>query len=139
MKQTSNIYNPEFSKDGELFFLKKNTNEVIGKIDIEISYDEAEAETGMMHRNILGEDQGMLFILEKNIERSFWMKNTLIPLDIIFADSSKQIFKIYKEAKPLSEELIHSDKPVKCTIEVKAGYCERLGIQEGDTIRYIKI
>ncbi len=123
----------EFKKDGELFFLKKESGEVINKVDIEISEHEEHSEKGMMHREKFNDDQGMLFILNDYIARSFWMKDTSFPLDIIFADSSKQIFKIFKDAKPFSEEMLSSGEPVKYAIEVTGGYCDRMEIKEGDT------
>ncbi len=109
---------------------------MIGKIDIEIIDNNIESETGMMYRNNIGHHQGMLFIFKECSERSFWMKNTEVALDIIFADSSKKINKIYSDATPLSEEFLPSLKPVKYTIEVKAGYCSGMGISEGDLISY---
>ena len=123
----------ELKKAGELFFLRKDTSDVICKIDIEISDEEERSEKGMMNRDTINDDQGMLFILNDYIDRSFWMKDTSVSLDIIFADSFKQIFKIHKDAKPFSEEMLSSVRPVKYAIEVKAGYCDRMGITEGDT------
>lgn len=139
MNNVTVICMSKFTKDGELFFLRKDTNLVIGKIDIEISDDEDESETGMMYRKDLGQDQGMLFILKGYRRRSFWMKNTLVTLDIIFSDYSKQINKIFTDTKPLSEELLPSVKPVKYTIEVKAGFCLRNGILEGDAFNYVRL
>ncbi|MEP7146316.1 MAG: DUF192 domain-containing protein [bacterium] len=137
MKPSSYAGKTEFTKGGELFFLRKVTGEVICKIEIEISDDENDSATGMMYRNDLDENQGMLFILKEYSVRSFWMKNTVIPLDIIFADSSKKIIKIYKETKPLSEELLSSLKPANNIVEVNGGYCKRSGIMEGDMISFL--
>ncbi len=63
MKTATDIMKPEFTKDGELFFFRKSTNEEICNIDIEISDDEDESEIGLMYRSSIGENQGMLFIL----------------------------------------------------------------------------
>ncbi|MEO8664725.1 MAG: DUF192 domain-containing protein [Ignavibacteria bacterium] len=120
-------------KTGELFFLRGNTTKVISKINVEISDEEDGSEKGMMYRDHISDDKGMLFILKEYTERCFWMKNTSVPLDIIFADSSKQIFRIYKDTKPFSEELLSSGRAVKYAVEVSAGYCKRNMIGEGDT------
>ena len=77
---------PQFKKEGELYFVKA-TGDTIRKIDIEIAEPEYERTRGLMYRRNMKDTQGMLFIFDKPDMRSFWMKNTYIPLDIMFVDS----------------------------------------------------
>jgi len=104
------------------------------RLGVEIADDDAERAQGLMGRPILPEDKGMLFIFEKEEMQSFWMHNTLVPLDMIFADSAGRIVFIHHRAKPMSDDQISSRFPVKMVLEVNAGLAKRRGIAVGDTI-----
>jgi uncharacterized membrane protein (UPF0127 family) len=93
-------------------------------------------ERGLMFRDRLPPDHGMLFLFADEREVSFWMKNTLIPLDLIFADASGRIVRIAERAVPLSTELIPSQAPVRAVLEVNGGTAERLHINVGDKLVY---
>ncbi len=137
IERIKNIPEPVFKKEGELIFLHKETNDQIQKIDIEIADNDHDTETGLMYRRSMDENKGMLFIFKNYKAHRFWMKNTVIPLDIIYLDSSRMITKIYKSTIPFSEKGLPSEVPVKYTIEVNAGFTEKYGIDEGDRIIYI--
>jgi uncharacterized protein len=127
---------PQFIKEGELRFLEKKSNKRIITIDIEIADNDYERTRGLMYRRSLPDTGGMLFIFEKSGPLSFWMRNTYIPLDIIFADEKKQIIKIQKKTEPLSYNAIQSKKDAKYVVEVNAGFCDRHGVSAGDSIAF---
>ncbi|MBI1937372.1 MAG: DUF192 domain-containing protein [Ignavibacteriales bacterium] len=122
-----------FQKEGELVFANSNGG-TISKIDIEIADDDTQRQVGLMMRRNMKLDQGMLFLFEEETYQSFWMKNTILPLDIIYVNSQKEIVTIYKNAKPYSEESLPSSKPAQYVVEVNAGYTDQFGINEGDKV-----
>ena len=87
-----------------------------------------------MFRHTMARHEGMLFEQNKFKSRFFWMKNTYIPLDMIFADKMMQIIAIRKTTTPLSAELIPVPAETQYTIEVNGGFCDRYGISVGDKI-----
>jgi uncharacterized protein len=103
---------------------------------VEIADDEAERSTGLMYRRALPRDQGMLFEFEDEAPRNFWMRNTYIPLDIIYIDAKGVIVSIQKSAKPFDETPLPSAAPAKAALEVVGGLSDRLGIRPGDKIEY---
>ena len=126
----------QFKDDGQLIFLKHGTNATIKLIQIQIADNNDERTQGLMWRKYMPEDDGMLFIFDDEEPLTFWMKNTYIPLDMVFADKSGKIVSIYPEATPLSEASIPSVKPAKYVVEVNGGFCARHGITPGDKIEY---
>jgi uncharacterized protein len=136
-EQLNNIKEPQFVKQGELEFLKKD-KKLISKIDIEIADNEAKSVQGLMYRKSMEENRGMLFVFSKAEEHSFWMKNTLISLDIIFVDSDKKIIKIHKHTTPLSTKGLPSGGLTLYVVEVNAGYTDKFGISEGDMINFTR-
>ena len=127
---------PVFRRDGELYFLRKGTTEINSKIDVELADNEAEREQGLMYRESMDENAGMLFLMDSEEIQSFWMKNTIIPLDIIYVDSDRYIVSIHKNCKPYSLDNIRSLKPALYVVEVNAGYCERHSVTVGDIISF---
>jgi uncharacterized protein len=103
---------------------------------VEIADTEAAREKGLMFRKKLPEGEGMLFDFHREQEVSFWMKNTYIPLDMIFIQGSGRILRIAENAKPLSTDLIPSEGPVLAVLEVIGGTAHRLGIAPGDRVAY---
>lgn len=134
----SNVKEPQFVKQGELEFIKKDTKNVISKIDIEIADNDEKSQQGLMYRKSMDENRGMLFVFEKAAPHSFWMKNTLISLDIIFLDENKKIIKIHKHTTPMSTKDLPSGGPTLYVVEVNAGYTDKYGIGEGDMINFTK-
>ena len=133
---TGNRLNTVFRKDGELRFLQKRSDEIISTIDIELADTDAEREQGLMYRESMNENEGMLFLMESEEIQSFWMKNTIISLDIIYADSDRHIVSIHKNCKPYSLDNITSLRPALYVVEVNAGYCERHSLTAGDMISF---
>lgn len=131
------IQEPQFKKEGELEFLKKDEKTVISKIDIEIADNTPERMQGLMYRKLMDENKGMLFLFQEYEQQGFYMRNTIIPLDIIFLDSSKQIIKIHKNTIPFSETTLPSGKPSMYVVEVNAGYTDKYGIKDGDKIKFV--
>lgn len=105
---------------------------------IEIADDANERAAGLMYRNFMPDGQGMLFIFENTQQVGFWMKNTVLPLDLIFIDESGRVRGI-GEGKPLSEALITPGVPVRFVLELKKGTAARTGIEDGDLIRHPRI
>ncbi len=126
---------PVFKKQGELVFKKVDGTE-IRKIDIEIADDDIKRAQGLMYRTTMTESQGMLFIFDKEEEQGFWMSNTRLSLDIMYANKSGEIVKIYRNATPYSEETLPSEFPAMFVVETLAGFCQKYGIAEGDIIEY---
>ena len=128
-----------FKKEGRLSFIEQNSHQTFKIIDIEIANNHKERAEGLMGYRSLSDSQGMFFIYPKEKILSFWMKNTLIPLDIIFINKSQQIVKIHPNAVPMNETSILSKKPASYALEVNAGFCARHAIVEGDKIEFEKI
>lgn len=101
---------------------------------VEIADTEATREYGLMNRTSMPLDHGMLFIFDYQTDVSFWMKDTLIPLDMVFLNNNGRIVDIYKNATPLSEATYTAKSPSKYVIELNGGYCDKYGIQIGDNV-----
>lgn len=137
-ERIKNIREPQFKKEGELEFIKKENKQEIKKIDIELAENDEERMQGLMYRRSMDDTKGMLFIFDQEENQSFWMKNTVIPLDILYVNSKMEIVKIFKNTIPFSEKSLPSEKPAKYVVEVNGGYCDKYGIKEGDIIRFEK-
>ena len=133
--EKSESYNYPFTKHGELFLITPDSNDTIISIDIEIADNEATREMGLMYRQTMPADMGMLFIFDSDEMRSFWMKNTYIALDLIFIDSNDEIVTIREHNEPLIEWSIQSDAPARYVLEVNAGFCYEHMIKKGQTVR----
>lgn len=125
----------QFKKMGEVYFQDSLKN-LKKKIDVEIAETDETRQKGLMFRESMQEEQGMLFIFPAEEPQGFYMRNTIIPLDIMFINSKKQIIKIHKKTEPFSERTLPSLKPAIYVVEVNAGFTEKFGIKEGDIIDY---
>jgi uncharacterized protein len=103
---------------------------------VELALTPEEQSRGLMYRKTLPEGQGMLFDFKRDQETSFWMKNTYVPLDMIFIRSDGRIHRIAENAEPLSERLVSSNGPVRAVLEVVAGTTRKLGIAPGDRVAH---
>jgi len=119
---------------GEVTFLNQDGKEVL-RILVEIAEDDYSRAYGLMFRDDLPENQGMLFVFEKEENQFFWMKNTPISLDMIFVNLNNEVVNIEKYTKPYSMQSYPSRKPAKYVIEVVAGYSDQHNIKSGDKIR----
>ena len=101
---------------------------------VELARTEAEREQGLMYREKLASDAGMLFLYPTERPVAFWMKNTLIPLDMLFIRRDGTILSIAERTVPLSEAAIPSDGPVTAVLEINGGVVSHLGIKPGDRV-----
>lgn len=123
-----------FTKEGTLTILSAVGDTLKSTLDIEFAETDYEIQTGLMYREKMGETQGMLFLFPSEAPHSFYMKNTLIPLDLLFIRSDSSIAKIARNARPLDESSIPSGEPIQFVLEVNAGMSSQWGIQEGDKV-----
>ncbi len=105
-------------------------------IAVELAATPEKRRLGLMYRQDLREDQGMLFLFPKEEPLAFWMKNTPLSLDIIFINRAQQIVSIIKEATPYSEKRLLSGQPAQFVLEVLAGFCQKQGIEVGDRLEF---
>ncbi|MCE7043061.1 DUF192 domain-containing protein [Dyadobacter sp. CY312] len=122
------------TKEGEVVFFRDGKK--IRKIDVEIAENDAERNKGLMYRPYIPDSTGMLFIFPEPRELGFWMKNTQIPLDIMYVDANKKIISIQKHTKPFSEESLPSNGVAQYVVEVNAGFSDRNDIKTGDVISF---
>ena len=99
----------------------------------EVVFDHTYRQRGLMHRESLGEDRGMLFIFPDRGYRGFWMRNTLIPLSIAYLDDDGTILQI-EDMKPKDERRIESKHRVRYALEVNKGWFDRAGAAVGDRV-----
>ena len=103
-------------------------------VDAEVAATDSARTRGMMWRSELPEGKGMLFIFARQGERSFWMRNTLIPLDLIFIAEDKKIVGIVRQAEPKTTSLRGVKVPSLYILEVPGGWAEKNGIQPGSPV-----
>ncbi|GAA0873461.1 hypothetical protein GCM10009117_26080 [Gangjinia marincola] len=124
--------NIQFEKEAELTFINR-IGDTVATLNIELAEDDYEHQTGLMHRKEMNDDQGMLFVFNDEIIRStFYMKNTYIPLDMVYLDKDLMIVDVNKNTTPLDENPIPSRSPSMYVLELTAGSFEKLGLQAGD-------
>lgn len=123
-----------FKKEGELTVFKSDSTQVV--LDIEIADTDFDIQTGLMYRNIMENNQGMLFIFDDEQPRSFYMKNTRIPLDLIYISKNKKIVSFQKNAKPFDESSLPSNAPAKYVLEINAGLVDNWKVNVGDSINF---
>jgi uncharacterized membrane protein (UPF0127 family) len=105
------------------------------RFTVEVAADSASQERGLMYRRTLAPDAGMIFVFGQKQFVSFWMKNTFLPLDMLFVKADGTISTIQANAVPFSETSIQSAEPVLAVIELNAGRAKALGIEPGDKVR----
>ena len=101
---------------------------------VEVAADEASREHGLMDRRKMAPDHGMLFEFQKRAPVAFWMKNTYLPLDMLFIDSDGVVKRVQENATPMSQALIPSGEPVTGVLELNAGQAARIGVRPGDKV-----
>jgi uncharacterized membrane protein (UPF0127 family) len=130
---TEVIAGTTFQHEGNLTFYYGDSSET--NIKIEIAETEGAITQGLMYRKSMDFDKGMLFIFPDSDTRSFWMKNTIIPLDIIFVGEDMKIVAVKDHTTPYSTDSVPSDnKQAKYVIEVNAGFAGKFGINVGDSV-----
>jgi len=106
------------------------------KFEVDMATNDAERSHGLMFRKSLGPYEGMLFDFHQEQPVSFWMKNTLIPLDMIFIAADGTIRHIHSNAVPLSTDAIPSQFPVRGVLEINGGSAKLLGLKPGDKVKH---
>ncbi len=110
------------------------SGERVHRFDIEIADDPAERARGLMFRQSMPADAGMLFIYGRDRIASFWMKNTFIPLDMLFIADDGTIRQIVAQVQPHELTPVRSDMPVRAVLELNGGRAAELGIEPGDRV-----
>ena len=123
-------------KDASIRFETKG-----GPVDItvEVARYAEEIQRGLMYRRSMPETHGMVFLMGSQRIQSFWMRNTYIPLDMIFVDENYTIAGIVENTEPLTDTSRRIDKPSKYVIEVNGGFTNKRGIRAGDKVVFIGI
>lgn len=133
----------EFNRDVKNYQFKlqilNQQHQKITEFDTAIANDQDKRATGLMNVEDFDDNQAMLFIFDETKIVSMWMKNTKIPLDMIFIDENNKVVNIKHNAKPHSLKIISSQVPVKYVLEINAGLSHKRGINIGHTIKYEKI
>lgn len=104
--------------------------------DVEVARSEKEKAKGLMFRTKLADSEGMLFPYGREMEITMWMRNTYIPLDMLFIKPDGTIHRIAAQTAPFSEDIIASEGMVSAVLEIAGGAAERLGISQGDLVRH---
>ena len=115
-----------------------NTNELRHEYMVETANTRQKMYNGLMGRSHLDADSGMIFdvnIVPKDMDVAMWMKDTLIPLDILFVDATGVIFQIHHNAQPLDETPIYPTKRPRAVLEINGGQADALGLQVGDMLK----
>jgi len=131
-------YNIDFQHEGNLVILPSDMHDSLF-VKIELAELDTEMMQGLMYRKNMEENEGMLFIYPYSQEMYFWMKNTYIPLDLIFIAEDGKIVDLAENTTPLSEKNIVSTVLSKYVLEVNAGFCERNFIIVGDMVEWERL
>ena len=113
-----------------------DTGDAVHTFRVEIAATPEDQSRGLMFRTELGPDEGMLFPSEPPQARSFWMKNTPLPLDIIFIGTDGRVINIARETTPYSTDSVASEGTTSAVLELIGGRAAELGIEPGDAVRY---
>jgi len=104
------------------------------EVAVELATTHEARQLGLMYRDSLAPGTGMLFLFPTAAQQSFWMRNTRIPLDILFIDDAQRIVRLHADTTPYSEASLPSGKPVRFVLEVPGGFAAAHGIREGDRV-----
>lgn len=105
-------------------------------VTVEVADTPKKRERGLMFRKELGAQHGMLFLFRREANHTFWMKNTPLPLDIIFIDSDRHIVGIQADTVPYSLQQLRAGGSSQYVLEVNAGFCAREGVAAGDGVEF---
>ena len=108
------------------------------RFDVELATSPQQISQGLMFRRQMAADAGMLFVFEPH-QAVFWMKNTFIPLDMIFIGTDGRILNIAERTIPHSETPVPASGPTRAVLEVNGGTASRLGLKPGDRVRHAKL
>jgi hypothetical protein len=129
---TAEVPEPPFVQEGVLeFFNKDAADKTIFRAKIEIAHDKEERNQGLMYRKTMGADEGMLFVFDFPEMQSFWMRNTYIPLDILYVNEKFEIVTVIKNIPTLNDDPRPSTRPAQYVIELNAGTADRYDLTPG--------
>ncbi|MGO9061061.1 MAG: DUF192 domain-containing protein [Candidatus Binataceae bacterium] len=111
-------------------------NQQRATVNIELAQTGAQRERGLMYRPELAPDAGMLFIFTAPEHASFWMHNTQIPLDMVFAGSDRRVIGIIPDTEPYSDARLEVNGESQYVLEVNAGFCKEHGVSVGDRLEF---
>lgn len=106
-------------------------------VSVEIAETPEQRQRGLMFRKQLAPDDGMLFLFERPQQQTFWMHNTLIPLDMIFITADWTVLGVVENATPLTDSPRSVPGLSQYVLEVNAGYARRIGLNAGNSVRYV--
>jgi len=112
------------------------------RLNVEIAADDASRTHGLMDRTSMPADHGMLFVFPDDAVRTFWMKDTLIPLDMLFLDAQRRIVTVQANALPCTADpckIYPSSKPARYVLELNGGAAAKMGVREGDIATLINV
>lgn len=121
--------------DGRLEFISSE-GRVLASITVEIADTPQSRAIGLMGRTGLDDSVGMLFVHDTDGIKSFWMRNTPTPLDIVFVSARGRVVHIAADTQPMSDTVYSSQYPCRYVVEVRAGFCARHGVVEGTQISW---
>ena len=125
---------PSFAAGSGTLVLKTATGD--HSFNIEVMVTDEELALGLMFRRALPENDGMLFLYDPPQPAMMWMKNTIIPLDMVFISSDARVHRIEQNAEPFSTTLIPSDGDIVGVLELNAGEASKIGLKRGDKVIY---
>jgi len=137
-EETSPSGESSFEREGRLAFLGP-AGDTLKTIAIEIADTDAERQRGLMGRRSLGYDRGMLFIFDSVDDSGMWMKNTPLPLDIVFVAPDSQVINVARRTTPFSQETISPAAPKKFVVEVRAGFANRFGLTDSTRVQWTRL
>jgi uncharacterized protein len=105
-------------------------------VAVEVANTNSQREVGLMYRKHLDDNAGMIFVFPDEAPRNFWMHNTEIPLDMIFAEGSGRVTGIVANAQPFSDKLLGVEGSSQYVLEVNGGFCAKNGIKPGDRLDF---
>ena len=123
-----------FAADTGTLVLKTHSGD--HSFNIEVATTDRERALGLMFRRSLPENAGMLFLYDQAQPAAMWMKNTLIPLDMVFISADGKVHRIEQNAEPFSTSLIPSEGPVVGVLELNGGEAAKIGLKRGDKVLY---
>jgi len=106
------------------------------RFSVEVALSAEDKALGLMFRTALADDSGMLFVYETDSVITMWMKNTYIPLDMVFIRADGVVAQIAVMTEPFSEEIVSSQGPARYVLELAGGAAARLGLKVGDKVRH---
>ncbi|GLB53533.1 hypothetical protein NBRC110019_25740 [Neptunitalea chrysea] len=135
--QSITVKDIPFTKEGNLQILD-STETILKNLEIEIANTDYETQTGLMYRSTMKENRGMLFVFNKEAMHSFYMRNTKIPLDIIYINKDFEIVSAAKNTIPFDKTSLPSEYPVMYVLEINGGKMDEWNISIGDKIAFTK-